>query len=167
MYVVKYLMVVGSQHLQSLTYSSSSATRRHREQGKAIWNKESEVFQSSKRPDIPQSASINIPRGPRWESPSHWEARRVRGALPQIHLYDPGIRAQSPSPCYGLSFNLGFNSMNKPRISAGIVESILMKEEFLLDIRGKVKVLVTQSCLFVTPWTIAHQAPLYMEFSKQ
>ena len=28
-------------------------------------------------------------------------------------------------------------------------------------------VLVTQSCLFATPWTVAHQAPLSMEFSRQ
>ena len=27
-----------------------------------------------------------------------------------------------------------------------------------------VKVSVTQSCLFVTPWTVAYQAPLSMEF---
>ena len=26
---------------------------------------------------------------------------------------------------------------------------------------------VTQSCLFVTPWTIARQVPLSMEFSRQ
>ena len=26
---------------------------------------------------------------------------------------------------------------------------------------------VTQSCLFVTPWTVAHQAPLSMGFSRQ
>ena len=32
----------------------------------------------------------------------------------------------------------------------------------------KVKVLVTQSCLlFGTPWTVACQAPLSMEFSRQ
>ena len=32
----------------------------------------------------------------------------------------------------------------------------------------KVKVFVTQSCrLFVTPWTVAHQALLSMEFSGQ
>ena len=32
----------------------------------------------------------------------------------------------------------------------------------------KVKVLVTQSCgLFVTPWTVAHQASVSMEFSRQ
>ena len=24
-----------------------------------------------------------------------------------------------------------------------------------------------QSCLFVTPWTVAHQSPLFMGFSKQ
>ena len=28
-------------------------------------------------------------------------------------------------------------------------------------------VLVTQSCVFATPWTVAHQAPLSMEFSRQ
>ena len=28
-------------------------------------------------------------------------------------------------------------------------------------------VLVVQSCLFATPWTVAHQAPLCMEFSRQ
>ena len=27
--------------------------------------------------------------------------------------------------------------------------------------------LVAQSCLFATPWTVAHQAPLSMEFSRQ
>ena len=27
--------------------------------------------------------------------------------------------------------------------------------------------LVAQSCLFETPWTVAHQAPLSMEFSRQ
>ena len=84
----------------------------------------------------------------------------------RLHLYNTGNRAQSPSPCHGLSFNLGFNSMNKPRISVGIIESILMKDEFLLDMRGKVKVLVSCSCV-TTPWTIAHQAPLYTEFSKK
>ena len=26
---------------------------------------------------------------------------------------------------------------------------------------------VSQSCLFVTPWTVAHQTPLTMEFSRQ
>ena len=31
----------------------------------------------------------------------------------------------------------------------------------------QVKVLVAQWSLFVTPWTIAHQAPLSMEFSRQ
>ena len=31
----------------------------------------------------------------------------------------------------------------------------------------KVKVLVTQSCPAVSPWTLAHQAPLSMEFSRQ
>ena len=31
----------------------------------------------------------------------------------------------------------------------------------------KVKVLVTQSCLTVTPWATARQAPLSMEFSRQ
>ena len=30
-----------------------------------------------------------------------------------------------------------------------------------------VKVLVTQSCLTVTPWATARQAPLSMEFSRQ
>ena len=30
-----------------------------------------------------------------------------------------------------------------------------------------VKVSVTQSCLFVTPWTVAYQAPLSMEFARQ
>ena len=32
-------------------------------------------------------------------------------------------------------------------------------------IQSETKVLVTQSCLLVTPWTVAHQAPLSMEFS--
>ena len=36
-----------------------------------------------------------------------------------------------------------------------------------VGIYDSVKVLVTQSCLFVTPWTVAHQAPLSMEFSRQ
>ena len=27
--------------------------------------------------------------------------------------------------------------------------------------------LVAQSCLFVTPWTLARQAPLFMKFSRQ
>ena len=41
---------------------------------------------------------------------------------------------------------------------AGVFEQGLMK----------VNVLVTQSCLtLVTPWTVAHQAPLSMEFSRQ
>ena len=31
----------------------------------------------------------------------------------------------------------------------------------------KVKVLVTKSCLFATPWTLVHQAPLFMEYSRQ
>ena len=32
----------------------------------------------------------------------------------------------------------------------------------------KLKVLASQHCLMlVTPWTIAHQAPLSMEFSRQ
>ena len=31
----------------------------------------------------------------------------------------------------------------------------------------KVKVLASQSCLFATPWTVALQAPLSMEFSRQ
>ena len=31
----------------------------------------------------------------------------------------------------------------------------------------KIKVLVTQLCLFATPWAVAHQAPLSMEFSRQ
>ena len=29
------------------------------------------------------------------------------------------------------------------------------------------EVLVTQSCLFVTPWTVAYQAPLSMELFRQ
>ena len=29
------------------------------------------------------------------------------------------------------------------------------------------KMLVTQSCLFATQWTVVHQAPLSMEFSRQ
>ena len=36
--------------------------------------------------------------------------------------------------------------------------------------KRKVKVLVTQSCPTLcdpTPWTVAHQAPLSMEFSRQ
>ena len=33
--------------------------------------------------------------------------------------------------------------------------------------KKKVKVLVVQSCLFSTPWTVAHQATLSMEFSRQ
>ena len=33
---------------------------------------------------------------------------------------------------------------------------------------GAVVVLATQSCpLFATPWTIANQAPLFIEFSRQ
>ena len=39
--------------------------------------------------------------------------------------------------------------------------------EFLTYICLKMKVLVIQSCLFVTPWTVAHQAPLPMEFSRK
>ena len=31
----------------------------------------------------------------------------------------------------------------------------------------KVKVLLSRVWLFVTPWTVAHQAPLSMEFSRQ
>ena len=31
----------------------------------------------------------------------------------------------------------------------------------------KVKVLVLQSCLFATPWTVVHQTLLSMEFSRQ
>ena len=27
--------------------------------------------------------------------------------------------------------------------------------------------LVTQLCPIVTPWTVVHQAPLFMEFSRQ
>ena len=38
---------------------------------------------------------------------------------------------------------------------------------FVYGIRWSVCVLVTKSCLFATPLTIAHQAPLFMEFSKQ
>ena len=35
-------------------------------------------------------------------------------------------------------------------------------------VKVKVKVLVTQSCpIFATPWTVAHKAPLSMEFSRQ
>ena len=38
----------------------------------------------------------------------------------------------------------------------------------LLDLLPGVEVLVTQSCqLFVTPWTVARQAPPSMEFSRQ
>ena len=36
--------------------------------------------------------------------------------------------------------------------------------------QGPMKVLVAQSCpiqLSMTPWTVAHQSPLYMEFSRQ
>ena len=36
-----------------------------------------------------------------------------------------------------------------------------------VSIYESMRVLVTQLCLFVTPWTIAHQAPLLMEFSRQ
>ena len=43
-------------------------------------------------------------------------------------------------------------------VGAGVFEQDLMK----------VKVLVTQSCpTLVIPWTVAHQAPLSMEFSRQ
>ena len=31
----------------------------------------------------------------------------------------------------------------------------------------KMKVLLAQSCLFVTTWTVAQQAPLSIEFSRQ
>ena len=33
--------------------------------------------------------------------------------------------------------------------------------------QNHVYLLVAQLCLFVTPWTVAHQAPLSMEFSRQ
>ena len=32
--------------------------------------------------------------------------------------------------------------------------------------KWKVKMLVFQLCLFATPWIVAHQAPLSMEFSR-
>ena len=38
---------------------------------------------------------------------------------------------------------------------------------FVYGIRWSVRVLLTKSCLFETPLTIARQAPLFMEFSKQ
>ena len=34
-------------------------------------------------------------------------------------------------------------------------------------IQRKVEVLVPQSCLFAIQWTVAHQAPLSMNFSRQ
>ena len=33
--------------------------------------------------------------------------------------------------------------------------------------KGRKKVLVTQSCFFVISWTVGHQVPLSMEFSRQ
>ena len=36
---------------------------------------------------------------------------------------------------------------------------------FIFNINNNMK--VTQSCLFVTPWTVAHLAPLSMGFSRQ
>ena len=33
--------------------------------------------------------------------------------------------------------------------------------------RCVISVLVAQSCLTVIPWSVAHQAPLSMEFSRQ
>ena len=45
-------------------------------------------------------------------------------------------------------------------VSSGIME--------LINLVLKVKVLVAQWCLTLwTPWTIAHQAPLSIEFSRQ
>ena len=43
--------------------------------------------------------------------------------------------------------------------------NIYQSEKDIVSI--KVKVLVTCVQLFVTPWTVAHQAPLSMKFSRQ
>ena len=39
-------------------------------------------------------------------------------------------------------------------------------QNFILRVKVKVK-LLSRVLLFVTPWTVAHQAPLFMEFSRQ
>ena len=46
-----------------------------------------------------------------------------------------------------------------------IYMNIYRSEKDIVSI--KVKVLVTCFQLFVTPWTVAHQAPLSMKFSRQ
>ena len=46
--------------------------------------------------------------------------------------------------------------------------SLYVPDTLLLFKKNKGKVLVAQSCLtFAIPWTVAHQAPLSMEFSRQ
>ena len=47
-------------------------------------------------------------------------------------------------------------------------EDVEKRELSYTAIGGEVKVLVAQLCqFFVTPWTVAHQAPLFMQFSRQ
>ena len=43
----------------------------------------------------------------------------------------------------------------------------LLRKEYCIIFINVYAVLVTPLCLFVTPWTIAHKAPLSMEFSRQ
>ena len=47
-------------------------------------------------------------------------------------------------------------------------EDVEKRELSYTAIGGEVKVLVAQLCrFFVTLWTVAHQAPLFMQFSRQ
>ena len=58
-----------------------------------------------------------------------------------LSLLNPGLQITLPS-VFVMAYELGY-------------------------IQSETKVLVTQSCLLVTPWTVAHHAPLSMEFSRQ
>ena len=54
-------------------------------------------------------------------------------------------------------------------IKKNTFESVLMRwmklEPIIQGVKGERE--VAQSCLFVTPWTVAYQAPLSMGFSRQ
>ena len=55
-------------------------------------------------------------------------------------------------------------------LSTGTIEKVMNRgwaKGSESSLQGRVLMLVAQLGLFATPWTIAHQAPLSMEFSRQ
>ena len=57
------------------------------------------------------------------------------------------------------------NKFNKDFKMVHIEKKILKKKNCIKE-KVKKKSEVTESCLFATPWTVAHQAPWSMGFSR-